>query len=117
MNFTTIAHPLIAGLGFILIDPLRAQTFTTLHSFTGGSDGANPQAGLVISGNTLYGTAASGGTNGIGTVFKVSLDGSDFAILHNYGAGGDNSSYGKTASDGEVASAGLCISAYKVYGV
>src|SRR5438093_10349587 len=116
MNFTTIAHPLIAGLGFILIDPLRAQTFTTLHSFTGGSDGANPQAGLIISANTLYGTAASGGTNGNGTVFKVSMDGSDFAILHSFAAGGYNSSYDRTNSDGAVPSAGLLLSGNKLYG-
>ena len=30
--------------------------FTNLYSFTDGSDGANPNAGLILSGNTLYGT-------------------------------------------------------------
>jgi hypothetical protein len=48
-----------------------AQNFTVLHSFTpspgpGGyyvsnSDGAQPQTRLVLSGNTLYGTASKGG--------------------------------------------------------
>ena len=66
---------LITGFGLILNDEVTAQTFTTLHSFT-GSDGANPEAGLIISGNMLYGTAAFGGTYGNGTVFKVSMDGS-----------------------------------------
>jgi uncharacterized repeat protein (TIGR03803 family) len=47
--------------------------FTSLYSFTGGSDGANPQADLVLSGNTLYGTAASGGSSGNGTVFSFTL--------------------------------------------
>ena len=47
--------------------------FTTLHSFTGGSDGANPWSGLISSGNTLYGTASGGGSSGNGTVFSLSF--------------------------------------------
>jgi uncharacterized repeat protein (TIGR03803 family) len=43
--------------------------FTNLYSFSGGSDGANPAATLVLSGNTLYGTASAGGSSGNGTVF------------------------------------------------
>ena len=47
--------------------------FTSLYSFTGGSDGADPQSDLVLSGNTLYGTANSGGASGNGTVFSFTL--------------------------------------------
>src|SRR5438128_1069031 len=46
---------LIAGLGLMLIEPVTAQTFTTLYSFTAtsgpnstNSDGANPRAGLIL---------------------------------------------------------------------
>jgi uncharacterized repeat protein (TIGR03803 family) len=44
-------------------------SFTVLHSFTAlnngtNSDGANPHAALVLSGNTLYGTAYTGGISG-----------------------------------------------------
>jgi uncharacterized repeat protein (TIGR03803 family) len=50
--------------------------FTTLHSFTGGNDGANPAGGLVQgSDGNFYGTAAGGGTHGNGTVFKMSSKG------------------------------------------
>jgi uncharacterized repeat protein (TIGR03803 family) len=43
-----------------------------LHSFSNGSDGSNPQAGLVpdASGN-LYGTTNVGGAYGYGTIFEV----------------------------------------------
>jgi uncharacterized repeat protein (TIGR03803 family) len=45
---------------------------TNLWSFTGGTDGGEPAAGLVlgIDGN-FYGTTASGGSNGWGTVFQI----------------------------------------------
>src|SRR2546422_417363 len=43
--------------------------FTTLHSFTGDSDGGfNPYARLILLGNNLYGTAYGGGSSGYGTV-------------------------------------------------
>jgi len=38
---------LIAGLGLIPAGRVTAQTFTTLYSFTGGSDGGNPYVGLI----------------------------------------------------------------------
>ena len=45
---------------------------TVLYSFTGGSDGANPQAALTLdAGGNLYGTATAGGAGGNGTVFKI----------------------------------------------
>jgi uncharacterized repeat protein (TIGR03803 family) len=46
--------------------------FTSLYSFTGGDDGANPQAGLVLgSDGNFYGTTSAGGTNAFGNVFKL----------------------------------------------
>ena len=58
--------------------------FTILHSFTGGSDGADPFAGLILSGNTLYGTARFGGSSGNGTVFAVNTDGTGFTTLYSF---------------------------------
>ena len=46
---------LLASFGLILAGRVTAQTFTTLHSFS-GSDGANPNAGLIVVSNRLYGT-------------------------------------------------------------
>src|ERR1035438_9848483 len=47
-------------------------TLTTLYSFTGVADGANPQAGLIqASDGNLYGTTEFGGANLVmGTVFR-----------------------------------------------
>src|SRR6266566_2787823 len=67
--------------------------FTNLHSFSiSGGDGAFPSAGLVLSGNTLYGTASQGGSSGYGTVFVVNTDGTGFTNLHTFAASSTNSS-------------------------
>ena len=47
--------------------------FTTLYSFTNGVDGFSPGSGVILSGNTLYGTASGGGTNGVGTIYSLVL--------------------------------------------
>ncbi len=52
-------------------------SLTTLWSFTGGSDGANPVAGLMQgSDGNFYGTASSGGASGNGDVYRISPSGS-----------------------------------------
>jgi len=84
--------------------------FTTLHSFSGGSDGANPSAGLTLSGNTLYGTASEGGTSGNGTVFSINTDGTGFTTLHGF------SPVVSRNTDGANPSAGLILSGNTLYG-
>jgi uncharacterized repeat protein (TIGR03803 family) len=45
---------------------------TTLYSFTGGSDGGNPDGPLIMdAAGDLFGTTSTGGANGDGTVFEV----------------------------------------------
>jgi len=62
---------------------------TVLHSFTSGSDGMYPNAGLVKDwqGN-LYGTTLYGGTTGNGTVFKLSKAGKE-TVLYRFCAQSD----------------------------
>ncbi|MCX6925883.1 MAG: hypothetical protein NT154_22155, partial [Verrucomicrobia bacterium] len=74
---------------------LPAQVFTTLHTFTGGSDGANPFAGLSLSGNTLYGTTIFGGSSGYGTLFSINTNGTGYKVLQTFN-GGNNEAYPET---------------------
>jgi uncharacterized repeat protein (TIGR03803 family) len=106
---------LIAGLALIPAGQAAAQSLRTLHSFTGGSDGGSPRASLILSGNTLYGTASSGGLSGDGTVFSVNTDGTSFTILHDFTAESDNES-NNTNSDGASPWGGLVLSGNTLYG-
>jgi uncharacterized repeat protein (TIGR03803 family) len=66
------------------------QHYTNLFSFPrgGGANitGANPVdlAGLLFSGNVLYGTTSVSGSGGQGTVFQLNTDGSGFKVLHSF---------------------------------
>ena len=111
---------LLAGLGLILTGRTPAQTFTTLHSFSAtfspnftNSDGASPLGSLVFAGNTLYGTAPYGGTNGNGTIFAVNTNGTGFTNLHSFTA---ISGTHYTNSDGSHPQAGLILSGNTLYG-
>jgi len=72
--------------------PQAPWTETVLHSFTGGTDGGNPYAGLVQdkAGN-LYGTATAGGSAKHGTVYKLTSTGSSWqqAVLHTFSGAAD----------------------------
>src|ERR1017187_6034536 len=71
---------LCVGLGAVS----QAQNYKILHNFGGTShDGYAPLSDLVPNGNTLYGTTASGGTNGGGTIFKINTDGSGYGIIRS----------------------------------
>jgi uncharacterized repeat protein (TIGR03803 family) len=63
---------------------------TVLYSFSGGVDGATPEAGVVRDGaGNLYGTTKLGGVYGWGTVFMVDASGTE-SVLHSFdGATGD----------------------------
>jgi uncharacterized repeat protein (TIGR03803 family) len=65
------------GTVFKLTPPSKGQTAwkeTVLYSFTGGSDGAAPQAGLIADKHgALYTTTFEGGSGSFGTVLKLTL--------------------------------------------
>jgi uncharacterized repeat protein (TIGR03803 family) len=75
-------------------------TLTTLYQFFGGysSDGRYPWAGLIQGNDSyFYGTTITGGTNGYGTVFRISSAGTYTTLYH----------FGGFYSDGQEPEAGL----------
>lgn len=63
----------------------HAQTFTVLHSFTGGSDGGSPYAGVTLDqAGDLYGTTSLGGAGQCGTVFKLQHRNSAWILSNLY---------------------------------
>ena len=67
--------------------------FAVLHSFgSGASDGDWPLGSLVALDGVLYGMTYLGGATGQGTIFKVNLDGSGFALLHSFPGGANDGS-------------------------
>ncbi len=66
--------------------------YSVLRNFSGaGGDGRYPYAGLVEGNDgALYGTTYGGGSNNLGTVFKLNKDGSGYSVLYNFSiTGGD----------------------------
>lgn len=64
------------GTGFTTLYSFSAtisDPFIGIYGTTTNSDGAEPCAGLILSGNTLYGATPFGGTNGNGTAFALTL--------------------------------------------
>jgi uncharacterized repeat protein (TIGR03803 family) len=63
--------------------------FASLHSFD-GTDGANPQAGLIqASDGLLYGTTEGGGEFGFGTLYRMDLAG-NVVKLHDFDGTSDD---------------------------
>jgi uncharacterized repeat protein (TIGR03803 family) len=59
------------GTIFRLSSSNGVWTKTVLHTFQGGSDGAEPSAGMIAGRRVFYGTTLSGGSSNNGTVFQV----------------------------------------------
>jgi len=50
----------------------HSGNLTTLHSFTGGADGARPAAGVLVDAKgNIWGVATGGGASGAGTLFII----------------------------------------------
>ena len=75
--------------------PAQAQTFSVLHSFTGGGDGGYPYFGFTKdrAGN-FYGAANVGGVYGNGVIFKLTHEGSNWLLtpLCSFKGGNDGQS-------------------------
>jgi len=88
--------PPLGGCGVVFKINISGEE-TVLHRFAGGTDGANPGAGLLRDGSgNLYGTTYYGGSGGCqygsftgcGTVFKLDKTRKE-TILYNFTGGAD----------------------------
>jgi uncharacterized repeat protein (TIGR03803 family) len=82
------------GCGTVFsLDP-KTGAETVLHAFSGGTDGALPQAGLIDVNGLLYGTTQAGGgtgcqRNGCGTVFSIDPGTGVETVVHSFTGGSD----------------------------
>jgi uncharacterized repeat protein (TIGR03803 family) len=81
----------VGGDGTVFKVNTDGTGLTNLHTFTAPSysgsaltnyDGMNPGV-LILSSNTLYGVAETGGSSGNGTVFRLTLPLPQLAIIHS----------------------------------
>lgn len=93
------------GVIYELTHPGGIWTQTVLHDFGSGTDGAQPQGGLIFDheGN-LYGMTTYGGANDLGTVFELSPTGTGWTetVIHDFIGGG----YGGNPFAGVIFGAG-----------
>lgn len=94
------------GYGEIFAINTDGTGFTNFFNFTNGIDGVNPEAGLVLSGHTLYGTAYNGGSKNFGDVFSIHTSGTGFTTLYSFTNG----------LDGAYPASGVLLSGNTLYG-
>lgn len=102
-----------AGGGVIFKINTDGTNYTILHSFGDGTvanDGWTPYGSLTQSGSVLYGMTSGGGAGGYGVIFRMSMDGEDYAILHSFGDG-------TIANDGKDPHGSLLLSGSTFYGM
>ena len=99
--------PLVIFATTLIAAPVsQAQTFTVLHTFTGGMDGSEPSGGGLTSdrAGNLYGTAGFGGLytpgcawggseTGCGTVYKITHKNSGWVFSVLYSFNGETDGY------------------------
>jgi uncharacterized repeat protein (TIGR03803 family) len=93
------------GFGTVFAINTDGSGFRVLRHLNGDSDGLHPWSHLLVSGDTLYGTASGGGSSDAGTIFALKTNGADFRVLHSFGY-----------SDGAAPMAGLVLSGNRLYG-
>ena len=99
---------LVFILSFIGITATKAQ-YHDVMSFNGANpyQGQDPNAGVYLSGNTLYGMTYRGGAPNLGVIYKVNTDGTGYMDMHEF----------TSQPDGEVPQNTLTMSGGVLYGI
>ncbi|MGA8492533.1 MAG: choice-of-anchor tandem repeat GloVer-containing protein [Terriglobales bacterium] len=117
------------GTVFKMTKTSNGWVLQTIHSFA-NSDGADPYGTLVVKGSgTLYGTTDVGGSQMLGTVFKLTLARGKWteSVLHSFSGGSDGAEpragvvfdvagniYGTTIAGGNAICSGGCGTVFKL---
>ena len=75
--------------------------YVNLLNFSGTVNGSYPRGSLISDGTFLYGMTYRGGTNDMGVIFKIKLDGTGYVNLLDFaGASNGSNPFGSLISDG-----------------
>lgn len=89
------------GCGVIFKIKPDGSGYSKLLDFEGISNGSMPFGSLISDGTFLYGMTAVGGTNNLGTIFKIMPDGTGYTKLLDFaGTANGNIPMGSLISDG-----------------
>ena len=82
------------GHGNIFSVGTNGTNYQELVCFTGSgsggtANGSYPVGSLILSGTRLYGMTYEGGADGLGNIFSVGIDGSDYENLYSFAGGTD----------------------------
>lgn len=93
-SLLALATAFMAGAAMlgIALPGAQAQTYSVLHTFTGGGDGGNPESGLTAGGaGNFYGVTSSGGPYQLGVAFRFSRSGAGWTLspIYSFRGGSD----------------------------
>ena len=82
------------GLGNVFSWNYKTSSYTDIYDFKNGADGQHPWGGIIVaSDGRIYGTSRFGGPTdhtgtglGDGVAWSVDVHGTDFKVIHNFGA-------------------------------
>jgi uncharacterized repeat protein (TIGR03803 family) len=109
------------GAGTVFKLNINGTGYTTLHSFSGGTnDGGLPRGGVILAGGTLFGmTSSGGGTSGTGVIYALSTNGtgngSGYTNLYVF-TGRSTQGATTTNNSGETPTADLVLAGNTLYG-
>jgi uncharacterized repeat protein (TIGR03803 family) len=88
--FFKVAFAIAIGIACLAVQTSQAQTFVTLHGFTGSTDGGFPSRLILDSSGNLYGTTYQGGDyhcdpanpgRGCGVVYRMDTEGNETVLF------------------------------------